>query len=110
MPVDASHVDREADRWNYRPEGPVGLNPLFSWPPDLSGAIRWYRGAWLELTALTVPFIVAVIIYLWFLPPLEAMADWHWSWVLRVYLSNLIPHCICAPSAHFALLGSMKIE
>ena len=25
--------DGEADRWNYRPEQPVALNPVFSWPP-----------------------------------------------------------------------------
>ena len=103
MPVDASHVDPEADRWNYRPEGPVGLNPLFSWPPNFSGAVRWYRGAWLELTALTVPFLVAVIIYLWFLPPLEEMVTFQFGWVFTIWLLNLVPQTLTAGTLHWWL-------
>ena len=51
--------DPEADRWHYRPEGPVGLNPLFSWPPDPKAVWDWYRGAWLELTSVLVTFLLA---------------------------------------------------
>ena len=46
-------VDREAERWHHRPEGMVALNPLFSWPPRPMAVLRWYRGAWLQITALT---------------------------------------------------------
>ena len=103
MPVDASHTDPEADRWNYRPEGQVGLNPLFSWPPNFAGAVRWYRGAWLELTALSVPFLVAVAIYLWFLPPLEQMANFQIGWVFTIWLLNIVPQTLLAGTLHWWL-------
>ena len=48
--------DAEAGRWNYRPEVPIPLNPLFNWPPRPVAVLRWYRGAWLQITSLTVCF------------------------------------------------------
>ena len=65
--------DGEAARWNFRPPHPVALNPLFQWPPRPGPVLRWYRGAWLPMTSLTVCFGVAVLVYVLFLPPLEQM-------------------------------------
>lgn len=101
----ASNVpdDPEADRWNYRPEGSVPLNPLFSWPPDPSRVIQWYRGAWLEITALSVPFLIAVIAYIWFLPPLSEMKQFQVGWIIKVWLLNLVPQSLVAGTLHWWL-------
>ncbi|CUH50016.1 hypothetical protein RUA4292_04218 [Ruegeria atlantica] len=50
----------ESARWHYHPEGPVGLNPLFNWPPRPSAVLKWYSGAWLQITAITLCLALAV--------------------------------------------------
>jgi len=52
--------DPEAARWNYRPEEPVNLNPLFTWPPRPAAVLKWYSGAWLQITALTLCMVLAI--------------------------------------------------
>ncbi|MEO0486531.1 MAG: hypothetical protein AAF092_11525 [Pseudomonadota bacterium] len=93
---------REPRRWNHHP-GEVRLNPLFAWPPRPTAVLPWYANYGLAITTTTVTVIAAVIAWLIFLPPLDAMAQWHWGWVARVCLSNLIPHCLCAGGLHLWL-------
>lgn len=95
--------DPEADRWNYRPDGPVKLNPLFAWPPRPLSVWHWYRGAWLELTAITLPMMFTVIAYVWFLPPLETMASFAPGWMITIWLLNLVPHALLAGTLHWWL-------
>jgi len=102
MPSDYAD-DAEALRWNYRPPEPVALNPLFSWPPEPLAILRWYRAYWLALTTTTLTIAFSIIVFFAVLPPLEAMREWNPDWVLRVYLANLIPHCVCAGLLHYWL-------
>ncbi|KIC25593.1 MULTISPECIES: sterol desaturase family protein [unclassified Leisingera] len=95
--------DREAERWHYHPKGPVPLNPLFSWPPRPAAVLRWYRGAWMEITALSVPFVLALMAYAWFLPPLAEMASFNPGWMLQVWLANLVPQAAVAGGLHWWL-------
>ena len=104
MQADAATViDKEAERWNYRPEVGVPLNPLFSWPPKPLAVVNWYRGAWLQITAVTVPFLIAVIVYVWFLPPLEQMKTLQFGWIAKLWLLNLIPQTMVAGGLHWYL-------
>ncbi|WP_171133765.1 MULTISPECIES: sterol desaturase family protein [unclassified Ruegeria] len=100
--TDASH-DAEAARWNYRPEGPVGLNPLFSWPPRPMEVLNWYKGAWLQITALTLCMSIALIVYFAFLPPLEAMQSFEPGWMFRIWLLNMVPQILVAGTLHWWL-------
>ncbi len=81
--------DPETERWNYRPVGQVGLNPVFSWPPRPGAVVRWYRGAWLQITAVSVPLMLALILYFAILPPLEAMKTFAWGWVATIWAMNV---------------------
>ena len=45
--------DKEANRWNHRPNGPVTLNPLFDWPPRFFAVFRWYSAYWLAASTTT---------------------------------------------------------
>ena len=100
MPSDLA-TDAEAARWNYRPARPVALNPLFSWPPKPIAVLRWYRAYWMALTTSTLTIAFATFVFFAILPPLETMKEWSWNWVLRVYLANLVPHCMCAGLLHY---------
>ena len=96
-------IDPEAERWNYHPEGPVKLNPLFAWPLRLSHITDWYRGAWIEITAVTITFLLAIIAYVLFLPPLATMATFDTGWIVTVWLLNLIPQTMIAGTLHWWL-------
>ena len=95
--------DPENARWNYRPPHVVGLNPLFSWPPNPGAVLRWYSGAWLQITSLTVCFAIAVVAYVWFLPPLEAMKTFAPGWILTLWLLNVVPQTLVAGTLHWWL-------
>jgi len=105
MPTDATgfSTDPEAERWNYRPERGVPLNPVFAWPPNPKAIFNWYRGAWLELTALTIPFLITVIVYIWFLPPLETMKTLQFGWIATIWALNVIPQTLIAGGLHWWL-------
>ncbi|MEM9126101.1 MAG: sterol desaturase family protein [Pseudomonadota bacterium] len=95
--------DPEAARWHYRPDGPVGLNPLFSWPPRPAAVLRWYSGAWLQLTSLTLCLTLAVIAYAVFFPALETMQSFAPGWMFRIWLLNMVPQILVAGSLHWWL-------
>ncbi|NVK12758.1 MAG: sterol desaturase family protein [Rhodobacteraceae bacterium] len=95
--------DREAERWHYHPKGPVPLNPLFSWPPRPTAVLSWYRGAWMEITSLTLCLLLALAVYARILPPLAEMAEFRPGWMLRVWLANLLPQAAVAGGLHWWL-------
>lgn len=95
--------DPEADRWNYRPEKPVGLNPLFEWPLRFGAVWDWYRGAWLQITALTLCMGFALVMYFAFLPNLETMQSFHWRWVGTIWAMNVVAQSVVAGTLHWWL-------
>ena len=101
MPTDTDlNADEEPKRWNFHPGAPVKYNPLFDWPPNPVGVIRWYSAFWLQISTTTLCFAFAVVIYFTLLPPLADMTSFAPGWMLRVWLANLIPHCLCAGILH----------
>ena len=92
----------EAERWNHHP-GQVRLNPLFDWPLRLNAVWDWYRGAWLQMTALTVCMALAVLVWWLILPPLEAMQSVAPGWMFRVWIANLGPQILVAGGLHWWL-------
>lgn len=95
--------DSEAQRWNHRPVGPVALNPLFSWPPNPRAVLSWYKGAWLQITALTVCLALALVAYGLFMPPLAEMATFRPGWMFTIWLMNILPQAVVAGGLHWWL-------
>ncbi len=95
--------DPEAARWHYHPEGPVGLNPLFNWPPRPAAVLKWYSGAWLQITSLTLCMLLAVTAYVFFFPALETMQSFAPGWMFRIWLLNMVPQILIAGGLHWWL-------
>jgi len=95
--------DSESARWHYHPEGPVSLNPLFNWPPRPAEVLRWYSGAWLQITSLTLCMVLAVTAYVLFFPGLEAMQSFAPGWMFRIWLLNIVPQILVAGGLHWWL-------
>jgi sterol desaturase/sphingolipid hydroxylase (fatty acid hydroxylase superfamily) len=103
MTATDSARDPEVERWNYRPEGIVPLNPLFDWPIRPMAVLRWYRGAWFQITSISTCFAIAVVVYAFFLPPLENMKTLQVGWIFRIWLLNVIPQIVVASTIHWYL-------
>ena len=95
--------DGEAARWNYRPERPVALNPLFQGPLNLKAVARWYAAYWFAASTTTLAIVLALVAYFLILPPLEEMQSLAIGWMARVWLANLVPHCVIAGLLHMWL-------
>jgi len=94
--------DPEADRWSHYP-GPVRLNPLFQWPLSARAIWAWYRGAWFQMTSLTLCLALALAAWWLLLPPLAEMQSFAAGWMLRVWLANLLPQLLVAGGLHWWL-------
>lgn len=95
--------DPETERWNHHPGQRIGLNPLFAWPPDPKAIWRWYRGAWFQVTAVTIPAVLAVIVWAVFLPELDTMKAFSPLWMAQVWVANLLPQVLVAGGLHWWL-------
>jgi len=95
---------REAARWNHRPPVPIAQNPLFQWPPRIGKILRWYGAYWFEASTTTLCLVLAFVTYFMILPPLEAMQRLEAGWMIRVWLANLVPQCLCAGLLHYWLI------
>ena len=95
--------DPELDRWNHHPGREVMLNPLFQWPPNPRAVWNWYRGAWFQMTALSIPFALALVVWWGMIPPLSAMTSFAPGWMLQVWLANLLPQILVAGGLHWWL-------
>ena len=100
---DDTLTDPEDAKWHHRPQGRVPLNPLFRWPPRPAAIWRWYRGAWLQITSVSIAFLIAVLAYAVFLPPLEAMVTFQFGWMFTVWLLNMVPQTVIAGTLHWWL-------
>ncbi|MEJ5216658.1 sterol desaturase family protein [Cognatishimia sp. D5M38] len=96
-------TDPESDRWHYRPDHLVPLNPLFSWPPSPRAVWNWYRGAWLQITSLTLCMVMALVVYFAVLPPLESMQSFAFGWMFRIWLINMVAQTLVAGTLHWWL-------
>ena len=86
--------------WNWRPEGPVQNNPLFSWPPSPTAILRWYASAWKPLSEQA--FFVFLMLVTWFYlqPPLAQTQTLESGWVAAIYARNLTFMLVIAGGLH----------
>ncbi|MEM8730947.1 MAG: sterol desaturase family protein [Pseudomonadota bacterium] len=96
-------ADAEAARWNYCPPPPVTLNPLFAWPPDPRGVLRWYAAYWLVISTTTLTVVLAILVWAFWLPRLTSEAYQGWSPLGRIWLSLLVPQIVVAGGLHLWL-------
>ena len=75
--------------WNYHPELPLADNSLFKWPPDPSFAANWLRTNWLSLSERVLMLLLAILLWIWVYPDLEAAKEFSSGWIAQVWIINL---------------------
>ena len=94
--------DPETERWHHHP-GPVVLSPLFAWPPRPLASLKWLTVSWLVVSTTTLSLVLAALAYVTLLPALSDMATLAPGWMFRLWLANLIPHCLIAGTLNWWL-------
>ncbi len=77
-------------QFQHIPELPVQLNPVFDWPPNLGGVIRWLAASWLAIGTHLLCLILACGIYFWFQPATDSMKELSLGWIVQIWFRNLL--------------------
>ena len=91
--------------WNWHPDLPVAVSPLFSWPPKPIATLRWFAMNWLPVTEFTIYALMAWATWVWLQPGLEEMKALEWGWILQIWARNIILMTLFAQGLHVWLYG-----
>ena len=86
--------------WNYHPELPIKTSSIFLWPPKFLKSIMWIVKSWLVPSERMLWLLLAFGTWILLMPPVEQMKTLSTSWVLFVYLRNLILVIVIATIMH----------
>ncbi|MEM7293319.1 MAG: sterol desaturase family protein [Pseudomonadota bacterium] len=95
-----SPADRFNRQWHYRPETPIRVSPVFSWPPQPISVLRWFAVRWAGITENTILTVVALLAWFYVQPSMEEAKTFAWDWIGEMYLRNLVLMVIVAGGLH----------
>ncbi|MDE0308593.1 MAG: sterol desaturase family protein [Acidiferrobacterales bacterium] len=92
--------DRSSSQWNYRPDVPLAVSPLFEWPLDLVKVLNWFWRRWFPVSEKLILVATAYISWTYFQPSLEIARNFSFGWVSLMWLRNFILMLIVAGGLH----------
>jgi len=98
-----SQPARQSKDWNYHPDLPIAMSPVFDIPPKPKAALVWLTNTWLSLTAPVNHLVWALVVFVFLLPSMEVMKSISAGWVLQIFTINLGALVILAGSLHVYL-------
>ena len=90
-----------AGPWNWKPDEPVGHNPLFYFPPRWRATAGWYIEGWKPNSEYGVFLLLALLSFYLFQPPLTQISSDELNWVLPIYFRNLAYILLIAGGLHW---------
>jgi len=96
------HAGQSKD-WNYHPDLPIAMSPVFDLPPKPRAALGWLAGAWLKLTPPVNHLVWAVVVFLFFLPSIDSMQVLSAGWMAQIFAINLGAMLVLAGGLHLYL-------
>jgi lathosterol oxidase len=86
--------------WNHHPDVlPLGVNPLWSWPPRPRAVFEWYWSAWLPVSQNLAFVALACFVYLAASPTLEQTAT-PGAWIALIWVRNATLLIVLAHGLH----------
>lgn len=86
--MDAPQGNRHRE-WNWRPDEPVELSPLFAWPPRPLAYAKWLFRSWFFVTERLIVLILAFLTWFHLQPALERCVTFRFDWIAEMYLRNM---------------------
>lgn len=95
--------------WNYKPELPLRVSPLFVWPIKPLKALIWIVKSWLPVSERLILIGFALISWFYLTPALERCRTLAVDWVAEIYLRNLVLMIFVAGGLHLYFY-TLKIQ
>jgi len=86
--------------WNYIPDVPLAVSPLYTWPPKPKAALLWIWHSWFLISERLLILGIAVISLVYFQPPLAVTKTLAFDWIAQIYLRNLVLMILVAGGLH----------
>ena len=92
--------DRFARQWNYRPDVPIQVSPLFVWPLRPARVVQWFTARWFAIAENAILTVLALACWAWLQPPLAEMKELAPGWIAQIWGRNLVLMIIVAGGLH----------
>ena len=86
--------------WNYAPNVPIQVSPIFTWPWKPFEILKWVWNSWFLITEKLIIVGLAFCSFYWFQPSLSDMKTLTIDWVLVLYLRNMALMIAVAGALH----------
>lgn len=91
--------------WNHMPEVPIGVSPLWQWPPKPYAVFRWYFDAWFFLT-INLAILGLCFLSLYFASPTLVETAKPGLWIVEILIRNLVIFTAVAHGLHVWFHGA----
>ena len=96
----AGSARKKKPQWNYRPEVPIQVSPLFSRPFSPAAAVKWFVRGWFPLSENLLVLTLALISWFFFSPALVRCQVFQFDWIAEIFVRNLVLMFIVAGGLH----------
>lgn len=87
--------------WNYHPDLPLADPSIFQWPPNPKFLMRWLASHWLMLSERMMMVVLAVALWLFAYPSLEATKTFAIGWIFQIWIINIALMLCIAGGLHW---------
>lgn len=87
--------------WNYFPQLPLANPSIFQWPPKPKFLLQWLLHNWLTLSERVLMVILAIILWIYAYPSLEAAKSLTFGWIFQTWAINMALMIVIAGSLHW---------
>lgn len=90
----------QSREWNFHPNLPIAMSPVFDIPPKPKAAWTWIAGTWFKLTPPVNHLLFAIITFLFLWPSMASMQQLAPEWMAQILVINLGAILIMAGALH----------
>ena len=92
-------------QWNYHPELPIGVSPLFSRPFNPSAILKWFVRGWFPISENLIILTLSCVSWFFFHPALERCQVFQFDWIAQIFARNLVLMVLVAGGLHLYFYG-----
>lgn len=87
-------------QWNYQPDVPLTVSPLFQWPLNPLKIMNWIWNSWFPISEKLIIVLTACISWVYFQPPLDVAQQFSFDWIALMWLRNFVLIMLVAGGLH----------
>lgn len=104
IPDDSQRVGQGKSRdWNWNPDLPIPISPIFSWPPRPLDFFTWLASYWLAISSTVIELVLAFAVWWLTQPSWETIQVLDPTWIAIIWFRDLFLLALVAGSLHMWL-------